>query len=126
MLAPFLCCSFLTPALPISISTFSTSLTSFTFFTFSTFSTSQMLPAHRPLLLRQLGTGALLDGIQAAASIVRTRLLHSLHAVSFLTAMPAELLETLCDALSEAPFVKGECVSKHAVVLTHMHVWRFL
>jgi CRP-like cAMP-binding protein len=63
------------------------------------------------LALDQLaGAAALLDGIHAAAAIVRHRLLSSLQKVEIFAELSAQQLEALRDAMVDAPFNRGEYV----------------
>ena len=61
--------------------------------------------------LEQMRSAAgLLDGIRAAASIIRTRLLWSLNQVELFEGIGEEGRERLCDAMADAPYARGQFV----------------
>ena len=61
-------------------------------------------------LLRVCGRAGLLDGIRAAASIVRARLLDSLRRVEILQKLDDSRLALLADSMTDAPFEHNEWV----------------
>ena len=54
--------------------------------------------------------GSMLDGIRAAQSIIRARLLTALQKVEIFSVLSVEQIETLCGAMSQAKFDEGEYV----------------
>ena len=53
---------------------------------------------------------AILDGVRAAASIVRARLLATLRHVDVFNDLADEQLERLCNAMQDSPYERGQCV----------------